>query len=250
MQFSETHPEREADSLSRNVVREFNALSLQGILILIGGIFLLRLLYLRVRSVSLEHVIRFNCVWAIGTTGFAGMALEMILMFAYQNMYGYLYQKIGLIVAIFMLGLAIGGFASHRLVRYSTKGQQFLIFGEISFVLLTVLLPLVLRGLTTFSFQFISEVIILAIVGIAGLLTGWEFPLASAIYFEIRQKLGQTAGILDSADHLGALCGALLVGTLLVPILGMAATCYVVGALKLSSAGLWIAKTRNILTKP
>jgi len=50
----------------------------------------------------------FSSLYAIFSTGFAAMGLEIILLFAYQNHYGCLYQKIGIIVALFMAGLAVG----------------------------------------------------------------------------------------------------------------------------------------------
>ena len=50
------------------------------------------------------------------------MALEIILLFAYQNIYGHLYYKVGLIVALFMLGLSLGGWVMNRLI--SGKGTK------------------------------------------------------------------------------------------------------------------------------
>ena len=66
---------------------------------------------------------RFNSIAAIATTGFAGMALEIILIFAFQNIYGYVYENIGLIIAVFMFGLALGGGISNRLILQSTSGN-------------------------------------------------------------------------------------------------------------------------------
>ena len=66
---------------------------------------------------------RFNSIAAIATTGFAGMALEIILIFAFQNIYGYVYEKIGLIIAAFMFGLAMGGGISNRLILQSKSGN-------------------------------------------------------------------------------------------------------------------------------
>jgi len=66
---------------------------------------------------------RFNSIAAIVTTGFAGMALEIILIFAFQNIYGYVYENIGLIIAVFMFGLALGGVISNRLILQRTSGN-------------------------------------------------------------------------------------------------------------------------------
>ena len=66
---------------------------------------------------------RFNSIVAIATTGFAGMALEIILIFAFQNIYGYVYGNIGLIIAVFMFGLALGGGISNRLILHNKSGK-------------------------------------------------------------------------------------------------------------------------------
>jgi spermidine synthase len=198
---------------------------------------------------------RFNCLWAIGTTGFAGMALELILIFAFQNIYGYIYQKAGLIVAVFMIGLAAGGYSSHTIVRSQEKNSpnidsrsllrlressflSYLFYVEITIVIFAGLLPFCIRLFSSsyfFHTPTVVEILFMLLVGIAGILTGFEFPLASAVYLHSQGKLGKTAGMIDSADHIGAFCGSILVGILFVPLLGITTSCYFVSVLNLSS---------------
>ncbi len=66
---------------------------------------------------------KFNIIAAIATTGFAGMALEIVLIFAFQNIYGYVYESIGLIIAVFMFGLTLGGGVSSRLILEGPSGN-------------------------------------------------------------------------------------------------------------------------------
>ena len=78
------------------------------------------------------------------------------------------------------------------------------------------------------------------LVGFSGILTGMEFPLASTLYLSPSRngqhaEIGKTAGMLDSADHIGACCGSLLAGIFLVPLLGVTISCYFVSALNMSS---------------
>ncbi|MCP4253876.1 MAG: hypothetical protein GY775_10780 [Candidatus Scalindua sp.] len=82
-----------------------------------------RLAYVTVFRCSQDAQQRFNSSVAIITTGFAGMALEIILIFAFQNIYGYVYENIGLIIAVFMFGMALGGGISNRLILQSTSGN-------------------------------------------------------------------------------------------------------------------------------
>lgn len=60
-------------------------------------------------------------VLSVGTTGFATMALSMIWLFAFQNLYGYVYQRIGWIIAMFMGGLVIGCAAGGRRARRGAR---------------------------------------------------------------------------------------------------------------------------------
>ena len=64
-----------------------------------GGLVFLLLVYLaRLRPVPL----------AVFCGGFAASALEVVLLLACQVLFGSLYQQVGLIVTVFMLGLVIG----------------------------------------------------------------------------------------------------------------------------------------------
>jgi len=57
-------------------------------------------------------------VVSIGTTGLVTMALSIVWLFAFQSLYGYVYQRIGWIIALFMAGLVVGcgwiGWRSNR----------------------------------------------------------------------------------------------------------------------------------------
>ena len=56
----------------------------------------------------------------IAATGFAGMAFELILIFMFQSLLGYIYASIGCLIAMFMLGLAGGAFLIGRFMKKLT----------------------------------------------------------------------------------------------------------------------------------
>ena len=61
---------------------------------------------------------RYCLPYAMLTTGFAGMIFELAIIFTFQTFYGYLYYQIGILVTLFMMGLAAGSlFITHRLDR-------------------------------------------------------------------------------------------------------------------------------------
>jgi spermidine synthase len=52
--------------------------------------------------------------WSVATTGFATMALEIVLLYTFQSLYGYVYGQVGLVIGVFMFGLVIGSWAMNR----------------------------------------------------------------------------------------------------------------------------------------
>ena len=247
--FAETQPEREADSLAGRLLRWLRTLPVWWTFAPILLVVLLRLGYVWQKPTrSTAAITRFNCVWTIGATGFAGMALELILLFAFQNIYGYLYQAVGLFVAVFMVGLAAGGYGSHWLAQRNPQPAsqliRYLLVCQVVLVLFAAGLPLLVQQLSGLAAPFLIETVFLGLVGAAGLATGFEFPLAGAIALDRQARPGPTAGMLDSADHLGACGGALLMGVLCIPIFGLTAACYLVAALNLSSVALWLLHPR------
>lgn len=195
------------------------------------GLFLVvRLAVANLLPLSLDRQRKFNSLFAIATTGFAGIALEIILIFSFQNIYGYVYERIGLIVALFMLGLAIGGYISSALLlRKERDWSRVLMYMVGGMVLYTMTLVLILRW---FPFHWTgSEAFFMVLIVVPGILTGLEFPIASRIYLEAKVDSGVTAGLMDCADHVGAFAGAILTGIVMVPILGIDYTCLVIAAL-------------------
>jgi len=66
-----------------------------------------------------------------------------------------------------------------------------------------------------------------------------EFPLASRLHLKNQPRkagIESTAGTLYSADLAGAFLGAVSVGALLIPILGIFSVCLLVGGINLLSA--------------
>jgi spermidine synthase len=169
--------------------------------------------------------------------------MEIVLIFSFQNAYGYVYQKIGLIVASFMFGLALGGFAMSRIIaRGSARWVTVLTACEVGIVAYLLILPILLNFFQSTSFLAESlvtvEAIFVVLVAVAGLLTGVEFPLVSKVILAEEHEVGRVAGNVDSFDHLGACAGAFLTGTVLLPVLGIFQCCALIGALKGVSVAL------------
>jgi len=199
----------------------------------------------------LSPQLEFNCLYAIFSTGFAGMGLEVILLFAYQNIYGYLYQEIGIIVALFMAGLAAGAYLMNRLLtRSPIKAHKVLLGIEAGITGFCLLLTPALTAV--FALQeggvIYGELLFMTVVLGVGVLTGSEFPLVNEILLQAGSSAGRSAGVVDGLDHLGACLGAALTGTFLIPLLGTTQSSLFIGMLNLLSCsfiGLYLIKKKR-----
>ncbi len=196
---------------------------------LLMGVLLLILLIalLRARPVS----------FAIFTTGLAASALEVVLLVAFQVLYGCVYHRVGLIITMFMLGLGIGSFTMNRILRSRTRRD--LAWLEFGVAVYAACLPLGLIGLARFAnlgaAAAASQVAIPLLALVLAVLVGLEFPLAGKADF---RTVSSTAAGLYTADYLGAALGALLVSTLLIPVMGVVAVCLLAAVLNVASGAV------------
>jgi len=182
---------------------------------------------------------------AIITTGFAGMTFSIILLLSLQTLEGYLYQKIAIIIAAFMLGLALGGAYMNRIVYRIRREVLALARIELVIVAYSIFVALVLMsifaGIVKLPFFLPAEVLFSILNCAAGFLAGLEFPLANKIYLAGNERVGQVAGSLYAADLLGGCVGAILASVFLVPLLGVPQTCFVIAILNGASFALLLA---------
>ncbi|GFP40288.1 spermine/spermidine synthase domain-containing protein, partial [Candidatus Hakubella thermalkaliphila] len=186
-------------------------------------------------------------VLAIMTTGFAGMTFSLISFLAFQTLHGYLYQKIGILVAAFMLGLAFGGLSMNHIMNKLRR--DILALGKIELAIsgYAFLLPLILILLFAHLDKlppFIPAEVPLSLLNWgAGFLVGLEFPLANKIYLGSKSGVGRVAGTLYASDLCGAIVGAVLTSVFLIPILGISKTCLVIAMFKIASLVVLITAT-------
>jgi len=171
--------------------------------------------------------------------GAAGFLLEMILLFALQSFYGYIYSHIGLLFAAFMGGLAVGAAGGGRMrphgaVRLLMLFQAALAFTAAAFVPLLRLLsgPAVAA----------TPLMIPALNFGVGTLVGVQYPLGVAACAP-SQRADSIAAGLYAMDLLGACIGALLGGAIIIPVLGLLGTCWVASATCLAALPLLLIAT-------
>jgi len=122
---------------------------------------------------------------AILSTGFAGMAFDLLIIFAFQSFYGYVYHLIGLLITAFMAGLALGGWWMTRRVERVPASRRLLLGLESLLTGYWCLFPAVLWLLYAHHHRALVSALLgpllLLLNSLAGLLTGLEFPLANQL---------------------------------------------------------------------
>ncbi len=158
------------------------------------------------------------------STGFMVMGSEVLVIFAFQIFFGYIYLQIGLIITVFLAGLMPGAWFGEKL---RSKGKQTLAFAD---GLLIVLLGLLIFAFVKGGNQL--PVIFFLIFGfVVSLICGFQFPVALYLRGDDAHAVTRTF----SADLIGAACGTLVVNVVLIPYLGIIWTASCLIGLKIFS---------------
>ncbi|MGA2625358.1 MAG: fused MFS/spermidine synthase [Bacteroidota bacterium] len=184
--------------------------------------------------------------FGVFTGGFAASSAEVLLLVGFQILYGYVYQIIGLIVTVFMAGLALGSFYVHKKSEKSSiSGYIRVQFGiGISSALLPVVF-IILQGITASTFLIHAIFFLLTFV-IAGLI-GIEFAVASRMQ---RGKTASVASELYGVDLIGSAIGALAVTAYLIPMLGVIRVGLLVALLSIVSGVVTLVNRRKYVPMP
>jgi spermidine synthase len=188
------------------------------------------------------RALRGTLLWVVATTGFFGTAMSILLILSFQTLYGYAYGWIGLLLAAFMAGLALGSWMMNRDLEKSQNWVMTLIGLEGFIAFFSLLVIFILYSLYSSGKEplnlWTDRIGFLLMSLLSGFWVGLEFPLSSMIFAGSEEEVGRTAGILYGADLLGAWAGALLVGVIFIPVLGILLTCGGIILLKLASLAL------------
>lgn len=185
---------------------------------------------------------RSRSLTAMLAVGAAAMGFQVILIYSYQSLFGHVFERIGLIAALFMTGLAAGAIAGARFISRVVRKEAWILAALVCFAGLCLALVKMLDHLSGRD-PAVIESSLAVLVLFSGLLTGAAFPLVASRHFELSRDAGATSGWTDATDHVGAALGALLTGTLLVPLLGTAEACVILAAVLLVPAALILAES-------
>jgi spermidine synthase len=202
---------------------------LVGVLILIG-------IMARLNTIS----------FGVFTGGFTASSVEVLLLVSFQIIYGYVYQVTGLIITVFMAGLALGAMYGQRM---SANGRITQYVGvQCGIVLYCLFLPIVLSFLKNAPHPdaVIYAIYFFLTLGI-GVLIGIEFSIATKL---LKGNISFVASELYGIDLIGSAFGALVVAVYLLPLLGIPYVSMVVAFLSLSSAFAAFVTRKRFAVEP
>ncbi len=154
--------------------------------------------------------------------GFTGILVELVLIFHFQTVFGIVYQYLGLLTAAFLGGAAVGGAAGARVARGRGVGAAWSLPAAACGLAVVAAAGYAYTYLSSGSTIFDAAAITFLIFA-GGAAPGFIYPCAVSLW-NVRKGMTESgaAGFLYAADLFGACTGALLMGTILFPLLGVA----------------------------
>jgi len=241
-----------------------------------------------------QHAYRATLGLCVAAMGFTLLGLEVLLLLGFQALYGYVYQQLAILVALFMVGMAGGAWLALRETRARRGGSrtarttvgaggyqrprpdqpppnpvlsQGREYGMLALLqLLAAAAPLLLYALFVLlasvkslrALLTLNPMVFPMLALMAGLMGGFQFPLASRLYFSASpplmrllseegnkaspasaQELGNP-GILYGLDLLGACLGAVALSAYLLPVYGFLRAAILMAVVNLGPAALAI----------
>jgi spermidine synthase len=120
------------------------------------------------------------------------------------------------ILAIFLIGIAIGAFV---FARYLSRTRHPIALLGLAELALAVVVLATLGAETKYPFVLSFHLQLLVVVVPATLIMGVVFPMSSMLVADSDERVGTSAGMLLGANTLGAICGTFVVPFVLMPTL-------------------------------
>lgn len=142
------------------------------------------------------------CSVFIFFNGFVLMVFEILIIYCFQVVLGFVFERIALLTALALAGMALG----NRLVlKIKTKPLKLIFYWQVFLSFYCLLFVYLMKIPSEFAYYFLSLII--------GGLCGLAFPVCSKVY--------KKTGNLYALDLLGAFAGCFLTSIFLLPLLGV-----------------------------
>ena len=193
-----------------------------------------------------EKRARASAAFCMGATGFTLMALQIFVLLGFQSVNGYVYHQLAILIAMFMVGIALGSWLGMRRAcssqllsfplpspfRAMAATQLCLALSGPALILFVRLLSGISNATATL---LAAQIVFPALAVLGGMLGGYQFPVATAIYLSDSNSKA-SVGAIYTLDLIGGCVGALLLSTYLIPVFGFWKTSWLSAAVNLAPA--------------
>jgi spermidine synthase len=186
---------------------------------------------------------------AVAAMGFTMIGLQVVLLLAFQCVYGYVYQQLALLVAAFMAGLAAGSwFSLRRLCGSTAPGiRRALLALQLAAGVLPVVcvaVSIAASGITSPAVTAVAAGALFPVMALlSGGIGGFQFPAAGRLYYSGTTTSARNPGAVYALDIAGAFVGAVVISVYLIPVFGFLNTSFVLAAVNAAPAVLlWRAR--------
>lgn len=200
------------------------------------------LLALLARPATVESSVARSASAGIVLAGMVLMGSEVLLLLGFQAIYGYVFQEVAILIVMFMAGMSLGTWVAMRQGRsiqeFRARDLRRLAIVQTALAFL----PLGIVGCLEWlgRMQSISGIAVHLLVPslamVSGLLGGYEFPVATRLFFGARQSA--SAGRLYALDLAGASLGAIAITIYLLPVFGFLRTAEILAIASVLPMGL------------
>ena len=181
---------------------------------------------------------RRTAAFSVAATGFTMIALQILLLLAFQAIYGFVYRQLTILIAMGMAGMAVGSWLGIRRTPSSSATPD-------SDLAATQLLLMLSSPALIFAFSLLArtsgaaatwlaaQCAFPALAALSGVLGGYQFSVATRIYSgDGANQPG--LGALYAIDLIGGCLGALLLSAYLIPLFGFWKTAWLCAAMNLA----------------
>jgi spermidine synthase len=180
---------------------------------------------------------------ALAMTGLASLGMEILWFRHFNILLGGFRAVFSLLLALILIGIGAGSFIGGAVFRRSGRPAEWLMIAQGLFVASTLfgfaaadvnvinndpvgrapgsLLPNGAMPVGALAEIWFNAKPMLAEIFIPALLMGFSFPLGNAVIQHAERSVGRRAGVLYLANTVGAVCGSLVAGFVLLPMLGL-----------------------------
>ena len=178
----------------------------------------------------------------IFTAGFTASSVEVIIIVAFQIIYGYVYHTLGIIITIFMAGLSLGALTRRKLFPEPAINHYIVL--QFSLAIFSIVLPFVILLADTLSvFPDIVHIIFFLLTLIISFIVGLLFSMATLLQ---KEGISNISAKVYSIDLVGSALGALIVSVLLIPLTGIIYACIIMAVFNFLAALFSLSKRKSL----